>query len=271
MTYQNSYANNIIPQPLGKATKDMYERIKECQEKARVKALTNPTVEPSEEDKRKDAIKRTYFRLADDLNASLGEYQSPMSDAQTFDGYIIDKQNEAQRKALHVCKLFAERFSDRMFAGNASKSRTGLLLVGSYGTGKTHLANAICITVKAQGFYPTFMTAQTLFNFFRPSVCKSINALTSKFARCPLLVIDELGRSTCSEFERNQLVELLDARARKGNPTILITNLSRESMGEVMGGALMSRISSYCYPLKFFWEDRREKHSIEREDTDTLF
>lgn len=204
------------------------------------------------------------------LSEILGNFNTPYRSEQTFESYQLSGDAK-QGRAVYACKRFAERFYVRLASGDAEKSRVGLLFRGEYGTGKTHLANGICNEVMKQGFKPIFMTAQTLFNFFRPSARLDINDLLHLLAKAPLLVLDEIGRSSGSEFERNQLIELLDARARNGNPTILISNLSTQALSDELGMALISRVQTYFFPLTFDWGDFRRKKTVLKETPDTLF
>ena len=221
-----------------------------------------------------DELKRIGNGAVRKFNDFLGAFNTPLNSLQTFENYTITAPQEleiGQKQALEICKRFALRFSDRLTSGNPKKSKTGLLLMGKYGTGKTHLANAICREVAKQGLMPVMMTARTLFNFYNPNCKLDINALTLRLAKVPLLVIDELGRTSGSAYECNQLIELLDARTRNGLPSVLITNLTASGLNETLGGALMSRLQPSFYPLIFDWDDYRESQSLLDENPLDLF
>lgn len=55
--------------------------------------------------------------------------------------------------------------------------------------------------------------------------------------------------------------EVLDARARNGYPSILITNLQIDKLKDVLGSALASRIDQLFFPIACMWSDYRVKES----------
>ena len=206
-------------------------------------------------------------RLIDFLNRPL---PSPYEEGKTFANYTVGGTKE-QAKALLVAQRFATTFKRRMIEKKPEERKLGLLMCGKYGTGKSHLASAIVNEVKTQGFEPFCVTALTLFNLYRPAANLDPNALNAHLSNCPLLLVDEIGRTTGSDFERNQLLELLDERARKGYPTILITNLGIKGLSEYFGGALESRAQTLFYPLSFTWGDYRGTKRADAIPLDELF
>lgn len=206
-------------------------------------------------------------RLIDFLNRPL---PSPYEEGKTFANYTVGGTKE-QAKALFVAQRFATTFKRRMIEKKPEERKLGLLMCGKYGTGKSHLASAIVNEVKTQGFEPFCVTALTLFNLYRPAANLDPNALNAHLSNCPLLLVDEIGRTTGSDFERNQLLELLDERARKGYPTILITNLGIKGLSEYFGGALESRAQTLFYPLSFTWGDYRGTKRADAIPLDELF
>lgn len=203
----------------------------------------------------------------------LGDVLSPYCEEQTFESFRVTAQGDKrplQQKAFKACRQFAVRFSERLLSGDKARSRVGILMHGHFGNGKTHLASAITSVVRDQGFRPVFLRALTLFNAFRSRSDKA-NSLAKLLAHCPLLIIDELGRSTGSEFERNQLIEIIDARGLLGYPTIIITNLDGKGYLELMGGAIASRTQTLFYPVAFDWDDYRKGQNISDMSIEEIF
>lgn len=194
---------------------------------------------------------------------------SPYDPAQTFENYVLTGSKE-QKRALAIAKRFSENLLARKLEGK-EKSKIGLLFHGVYGAGKTHLASAIVTTAKAQGFCPTFWTLRGLMALFKPGSNLPHQTLLSYLTSITLLVIDEVGRGAGSDFENNILIELIDARAHKGNPTVLITNLGGEEYRDMLGGAVSSRTQSLFYRVPFSWGDYRKKINISAQDFEEVF
>jgi len=120
---------------------------------------------------------------------------------------------DSQKEALLACK--------QLLNGEIKK----LLLLGSNGLGKTHLASAL---VKKMG--GKIITAYEMFAYYR-SCFSGLNSeieLLHKFKTYPLLVIDEFGRTKGSEAEENFLSAIVDSRHSDGLPTMILSNLIRK-------------------------------------------
>ena len=141
------------------------------------------------------------------------------------------------------------------------RSRLGIALCGRTGTGKTHLASSIYYHLKAEGIEPVYMRASTFFTIFRGATGVSEVKMIRQLGRVSCLILDEIGRSALTPFEANKLQEVLDARARNGYPSILITNLQIDKLKDVLGSALASRIDQLFFPIACMWSDYRVKES----------
>ena len=122
-------------------------------------------------------------------------------------------KTDSQKEALNACKLLKD--------GGIKK----LILLGSNGVGKTHLASALVKLMNGK-----IITAYEMFALYRScfSGQNSEIELLHKFSEYPLLVIDEFGRTKGSEAEENFLSAILDARHSDGLPTMILSNLIRK-------------------------------------------
>ena len=149
-----------------------------------------------------------------------------------------------------ICRRFADRFTERVRSGGP-KACIGIFMYGGFGSGKTHLASAICNRLRDEGYSPTYINAGYLFDLMRASSGINPIALMQKLSWQALVVVDEIGRSSNTEFERSKFVELFDRRRRLGLPTIFITNLGMNAFADVLGGVLVSRTTEKQYPVAF--------------------
>ena len=130
----------------------------------------------------------------------------------TLDNYKAT--TESQIQAVKACKQVNE--------GEITK----LVLLGSNGVGKTHLASAL--VKKHNGL---LITAYEMFANYR--ACFSGKGMSEldvikKFSSIPLLAIDEYGRTKGSEAEENFMSVIIDNRHSDNLPTLILSNLIRK-------------------------------------------
>lgn len=178
-----------------------------------------------------------------------------------FDDFRIT--NESQAKALNLAKRFVRGWE------KAKEGGYGLLFVGNCGTGKTHLACAILQSLmeSSEDFRPFYYRTSEIFSAVRktyvPSPHQSEEDVIRHFCAMDLLVLDEVGVQKGSEAERRTLFAILDTRMGNKKPTILLTNLKRKELEEVIGERLYDRIRSKCVPFVFQGESMRPTATAE--------
>lgn len=123
----------------------------------------------------------------------------------------------------------------------------------SWGTGKTHLAAAICNYLMSKGLVCRFTTAQNLFNAFgaRMDDKQGYSDLLIKASSCDLLVIDDLDKIHETPFKQSVFFEVIDKRYKRRNSTIITTNARVEvlpndivGISDYIGRAAASRLTS---------------------------
>jgi DNA replication protein DnaC/putative replication protein len=124
-----------------------------------------------------------------------------------------DPATPSQKEALEACKL--------LDCGQITK----LVLLGSNGVGKTHLASAL--VKKHNGL---LITAYEMFATYRQCFTGKASEIDviKKFSRLPLLAIDEYGRTKGSEAEENFMSAIIDNRHSNNLPTVILSNLIRK-------------------------------------------
>lgn len=172
----------------------------------------------------------------------------------TFDTYLAD--TESKRRALHVCKEFAEKFEAN------EQSGPSLILCGRPGTGKTHLACAIADYLIRQGrvavFSRVFDAVRTIkATWSRDSDMTETQAIRS-FIEPDLLILDEVGVQFGSEAEMLLVFEIINGRYEAVKPTILLSNLPVTELKNFIGERVMDRLreggGKY---IAFDWESFR--------------
>lgn len=195
-------------------------------------------------------------------------------DVPCFANYQPETQEEERN--LSICRRFAERFTERELererAHNAqepdwrSKNSMGLLLFGNYGTGKTHLAYSILKELDRQGLPGFYITIPDLFDRISDRVNRIDVAETlGKLCMVSCLVLDEIGVQSGDADEKKRLYQIIDGRIKNGRPTILVTNLDRSELVNLLTERVVSRVIQSSYKLFFTGRCRREqtRHSAE--------
>lgn len=102
-------------------------------------------------------------------------------------------------------------------------------LIGSVGTGKTHLSVAIVADAVRTGVECLWVSVPDLFREWKQTFAKgaetSEQQILDRINRADLLVLDEIGIGNRSEWEAAQLFALIDERYRDGGRLVLTGNV----------------------------------------------
>ena len=154
----------------------------------------------------------------------------------TFDNYLV-KFGEKQEKVLSLCRSFAEKFAEKHESGAC------LLLCGKPGTGKNHLATAICKLVMKSGYSVLRVKASQYLDTFWSKGFDDREKWLGDIAKVDLLFIDEIGRSSETKNAQDAFFRLIDARYEAVLPAIIATNLNRKELMSVLGDAAYERLA----------------------------
>ena len=116
-----------------------------------------------------------------------------------------------------------------------------LVLIGSAGTGKTHLA---CAIIREAG--GKYRTAPDIVEEMRRAKSFTANDteadIIKYYGHVPLLVIDEIGRGIASTDEKYMLYQILNARYNTRKPTVLVSNHKKADFLQYIGVAAADRL-----------------------------
>lgn len=181
---------------------------------------------------------------------------------QSFDNFDLSAFDEGS--AEHE-RMKANLDRARQYVREFPKKRANLLLVGTTGTGKTHISTAIAREIIPMGYDVLYDSIHNIISDFEADKFKSGYVQTEqkseKYLECDLLIIDDLGTEFSNQFTVSCLYNLLNTRQNHGKATIISTNLSPEELSSKYEGRIYSRlVGRDTAVLMFVGKDRRLYH-----------
>ena len=174
----------------------------------------------------------------------------------------FDAACEGRQVALAFSKEYATGFKDVLKTGR------GAIFVGRPGTGKTHLACGIGLHVmEANHARVLFMTVQRAIRSIKDTwtkgAAKSESEAIATLVEPDLLILDEVGVQFGSDFEKNTLFDVLNERYELRKPTIFLSNLTKQELGNFLGERVMDRLrEDGGRVIPFNWESHRGKAQV---------
>lgn len=165
---------------------------------------------------------------------------------------------ERYKKAEHE---LASKMTAKVLDGES------LYIWGPFGTGKTHLASAIARKLVWAKKRVRMLTGIDLIMELQSTYGSSSSEanVMNKFATCPVLIIDDLGKEPPSDWVLSRLFSVVNARYDAMLPVIITTNYERGKLVERMGKhgdhdtaeALVSRLCEMGETVPLSGDDRR--------------
>lgn len=121
-----------------------------------------------------------------------------------------------------------------------------LLLTGTYGCGKTHLAAAIANARVAEGHPAVFLTVPDLLDHlrasFNPVAETAYDDLFEQLRDTPLLILDDLGTQSSTPWAQEKLFQLINHRYNAQLHTVITTNQRLEDLEPRLRSRLMDAV-----------------------------
>lgn len=120
------------------------------------------------------------------------------------------------------------------------QEKQNILLIGSPGTGKTHIAIGLGIEACLAGYKVYFTSVSSLVNQLKESRSeRTLRSFELKFEKYDLVIIDELGYISFDKEGAEQLFTHLSLRAGRAS-TIITSNLSFDRWEEVFHDPILT-------------------------------
>lgn len=174
-----------------------------------------------------------------------------------FDNFVAD--TPAQKQVLEIARKYAHDWPQVRGSGRS------LVFLGPPGTGKTHLACAIALHVmRHHQTAVMFRTVAQAVRSVRDTWVKgsevSESEAVGRLVRPGLLILDEVGVQSGSDWERNVIFDVLNERYLARRPTIMLTNLAQDKLPRFLGERVIDRMrEDGGLIVPFLWESRRPR------------
>jgi DNA replication protein DnaC len=151
--------------------------------------------------------------------------------------------------------------------GEWIEQRSNICLVGSPGTGKTHLATALGLAACRQGKRVRFFTAAALVTRLEEAQKQyQVDRLLAQLDRADLLICDELGYLSFSRGGADLLFRVFADRYERRS-LLVTSNLAFSEWGQVFQGermtaALLDRLTHRCHIFEMNGESFRFRESM---------
>ncbi len=198
----------------------------------------------------------------------------------TFESY--EARDPKQKAILADCQAYMA-----LFRKGQPLPTTSLWLLGTPGTGKSHLGAAMVNHLITNFATPARMhSGQEIIRMLRSTWNRDKQAPTQEYvehedgschmesvaavseeslirdiAHCTLLVLDEIGVGFGSNAEHVQLFEILDLRYKLEKPTVLLSNLSPTALKAALGDRVYDRLREGATVKACDWKSYRGEFS----------
>ncbi|MBB6144609.1 DNA replication protein DnaC [Silvibacterium bohemicum] len=193
----------------------------------------------------------------------------------SFDSY--EASFPGADRSLAAAHLMTRRFVDGY---PATTEGHGLLLTGSIGVGKTHLAVGILQSlIVEKGVHGLFCDYRELLkeiqHSYNPQVLTTELDILRPVFDAEVLVLDELGASKPTEWVWDTVAHILNTRYNDKRTTIITTNyadappggvatspqraMRDETLGDRIGERMRSRLAEMCVVVEMHGADFRQK------------
>jgi DNA replication protein DnaC len=158
----------------------------------------------------------------------------------------------------------------KLMQGEYIGKKENIILVGSSGVGKTHIATALGYEACRQGMRVKFYTAAGLINELIAAQQEyRLNRLEKQWIAPHVVILDELGYVPFSKVGAELLFQFCSSRYERGS-LIVTTNLEFPKWTEVLGdeqmtAALLDRMTHNAHILNINGESYRFKQAVARQ------
>lgn len=238
--------NGNIPDFLPDFIKEKIKFIPDCD---CLEKISQEEMEEREEKRQRECINNKIKKYKD-LSVMDNKFLESTFDTANFD------------KNLKLSKVYAEKFIKKI-------PNVGILFFGNAGTGKTFASSCIANYLMKNGKTVLVINIGLYLNklkenFFKKEKDFSENKFLQEVGEVDLLILDDFGTETPSDFTIEKIFNLVDNRYRSKKPLIITTNLNSIKgiedyyLNTDIYHRISDRLNSMVYPVQMVGESKRE-------------
>lgn len=199
------------------------------------------------------------------------------------EGAASEREAETRRRAALAAKEEATRrekalsragIPRRYWAAEADRPEFAEYIASfagneGVGAGKTHAASAMMARLFAEaGYEVAFTTAKGMLERVKATFDEGgAEAAVARYAKCDVLVLDDLGKEDATGWSVGTVFSVLDTRYEDMRPTIVTSNYAPSALADrlarrgerVTAETIASRTSQTCRPVYLGGRDRRRR------------
>ncbi|MDX1538847.1 ATP-binding protein [Arsukibacterium sp.] len=175
----------------------------------------------------------------------------------TLESYQVYRPE--QKAAISTCREYLQSFGQHGAVKN-------MVFCGSTGTGKNHMASAICNALNASGKSAVVATAFEIQMKARAARRHDSRLTEEKviasFANVDLLVLDEIELGSTQDNDCKIVNAVIDQRVTQGKGSIVLTNMKIDELANHMGERIADRLLSSFYLVECYWPSYRTNKPV---------
>ena len=207
-------------------------------------SVDRKTFEARRDARLQQAIEEDRKALKQGLVRRLKEARGIRTLERTFDSFDASRQP----KAFRMCKDYLGKY----------QTGDSLLMIGTYGTGKTHLATAIANALLEDGVPALYDTWAGHLQRLKDEFANGERRHLALMKKVDVLIIDDLGKDKLTEWNNEVLFEVINYRYEHRKPVVITTNATPRELEE-RNPAVYSRLCEMCELVTMTGRDYRKE------------
>lgn len=207
-------------------------------------SVDRKTFEARRDARLQQAIEEDRKALKQGLVRRLKEARGIRTLERTFDSFDASRQP----KAFRMCKDYLGKY----------KTGNSLLIIGGYGTGKTHLASAIANALLEDGVPALYDTWAGHLQRLKDEFANGERRHLALMKKVDVLILDDLGKDKLTEWNNEVLFEVINYRYEHRKPVVITTNATPRELEE-RNPAVYSRLCEMCELVTMTGRDYRKE------------
>lgn len=195
--------------------------------------------------------------------------------------HLEDKLNENNFRTFDMNLFSAQKIGNERFTPKKNmeciyayvinyikgfeNTNDNLLFYGKSGTGKTFMSDCIAKELLDRGHLVVYRTSDELIQNLKEIKYENNSSLEDLIYNCDLLIIDDLGSESLTDFSKTEFFNLLNKKLLLKKKMLISSNLTIEDLAQQYSERISSRLLGNFELFKFYNEDIRMAKNFEKQ------